>query len=376
MSTATPPHSPAEKLRRQMIDRLTTAGALRTAPWIEAFTAVPREAFVPEFDVRGPDGMRRVRCGDADWLPAVYSDRSLLTQWDEGGTATSSSTEPGLMARMLEALDVADGHRVLEIGVGTGYNAALLSHRLGSDRVVSVDIDPALVDAARNRLNGLGHTPTLVAGDGTAGCPEHGPYDRILATCGIGVPDAWRHQVEPGGVIVSNVGCGLARLTVHADRSAAGRFLPALAAFMSARHSPGQVMPRAGQYAGILATAVGRTRSITLPVDLADPMVPFFTFLVQPDVLEVGFTQGAGEYTRGLVDPVTDSWACISPRPDGTAHLEHKGPRNLWDEREPILTHWAENGRPGPERYGLTITPDGERTLWLDKSTGASWRLP
>lgn len=65
-----------------------------------------------------------------------------------------------LMARMLEALDVRDGDRVLEIGTGTGYNAALLCHRVGSHNVVSIDIDPALIAAARSRLASLGHHPT------------------------------------------------------------------------------------------------------------------------------------------------------------------------------------------------------------------------
>jgi SAM-dependent methyltransferase len=92
--------------------------------------------------------------------------------------STSSSTMPSLMARMLEALDVRDGHRVLEIGTGTGYNAALLCHRLGPRNVVSIDIDPTLVAAARSRLADLGYHPTLVAGDGTTGAVQHGPYDR------------------------------------------------------------------------------------------------------------------------------------------------------------------------------------------------------
>jgi len=85
----------------------------------------------------------------------VVGDRPFLVP-------TSSSTMPSLMARMLEALDVHDGQRVLEIGTGTGYNAALLCYRLGSANVVSIDIDPGLVAAANEHLGSL--RPPGVAG--------------------------------------------------------------------------------------------------------------------------------------------------------------------------------------------------------------------
>jgi protein-L-isoaspartate O-methyltransferase len=87
----------------------------------------------------------------------------------------SSSTKPDLMLRMLETLDVRDGHRVLEIGTGTGYNAALLSHRVGDHNVYSVDVDAELVRLARERLAGAGYRPTLAAIDGEGGLPEHAP---------------------------------------------------------------------------------------------------------------------------------------------------------------------------------------------------------
>ncbi|MBV9162615.1 MAG: methyltransferase domain-containing protein, partial [Pseudonocardiales bacterium] len=110
------------------------------------------------------------------------------------------------MVEMLEALDVRDGHRVLEIGTGTGYNAALLSHRLGGENVVSIDIDPGLIQMSRRRLEELGYAPTLVAGNGLAGVPDHGPYDRIIATCAVPeVPLAWIEQLAPGGAMLINV---------------------------------------------------------------------------------------------------------------------------------------------------------------------------
>lgn len=59
-----------------------------------------------------------------------------------------------------------------------------------------------------------------------------------------------------------------------------------------------------------------------------------------------------------------------------TAWLDHGGPRDLWAEREPLLTQWRDAGRPGHERYGLTVDPEGVHTLWLDEPDGVAWRLP
>ncbi|MCZ9339668.1 methyltransferase domain-containing protein, partial [Streptomyces sp. TRM76130] len=98
----------------------------------------------------------------------------------------SSSSQPSLMALMLAELRVADGDRVLEIGAGTGYNAALLCHRLGDDGLVTtVDLDPEITDSARRHLDAAGYHPAVVTGDGARGVPGRAPYDRIIATCAL-----------------------------------------------------------------------------------------------------------------------------------------------------------------------------------------------
>ncbi|MEU5641812.1 methyltransferase domain-containing protein [Streptomyces milbemycinicus] len=366
----------ADELRQHMADHLVRAGWVRTKPWRAAFLSVPRHEFVPDFSVRAQGSLHRYSKGDPAWLVTAYRDVSLLTQFDQDGTATSSSTQPSLMALMLEALDVRDGDTVLEIGAGTGYNAALLSHRLGSDNVVTVDVDPDLVAAAKTRLREAGYEPTLVVGDGTVGCPERAPYDRLLATCGVGrIPDAWREQLRPGGVIVANVGCGIARLSVAADRSADGRFLPELANFMTARTSPDAVGTAAGPLVQPLLTWSDQTREITIPVSLDTAMPQLLASLVQPGVNEFALADDDGRQMRCLFDPVTSSWARITMTGVQSARLDHGGPRDLWAEREPLISHWRDAGRPGHDRYGLSVSADGAHTLWLDEPEGASWRL-
>ncbi|MBP8534366.1 methyltransferase domain-containing protein [Streptomyces sp. MK37H] len=369
----------SDQLRQHMADHLVRAGRIRSKPWRAAFLSVPRHEFVPDFTVRAQGTLHKYSQGDPAWLAAAYSDASLLTQFDQDGTATSSSTQPSLMAEMLEALDVRDGDTVLEIGAGTGYNAALLSHRLGPGHVVTVDVDPELVAAAKTRLRSAGYEPTLVAGDGMAGYPERAPYDRLLASCGVGrIPTSWRDQLRPGGVIVANIGCGIVRLVLAANHSADGRFLHGLATFMNARPTPDAMGTTAGRLVQPLLTWSGQAREITLPVALDAPGAQFLTSLLHPRVADFALADGDGRQTRCLFDSESSSWARITMTGTGvmTARLDHGGPRDLWAEREPLLTQWRDAGRPGHERYGLTVSPDGGHALWLDEPDGVSWRLP
>jgi protein-L-isoaspartate O-methyltransferase len=155
------------------------------------------------------------------------------------------------MIRMLEVLDVHSGHRVLEIGTGTGYNAALLSHRLGDRQVFSVDIDADLVELASRRLACADYHPTLVAVNGEQGLPDHAPYDRIIATCSVSaVPWAWAQQTRTGGLILVDVKTGpnagnLVALRRLPDRLE-GRFLPKWAGFMAMRHDNPAAQPPGG----------------------------------------------------------------------------------------------------------------------------------
>ncbi|MGH3995296.1 MAG: methyltransferase domain-containing protein, partial [Pseudonocardiaceae bacterium] len=201
---------------RRLVDRLTADGDLHTPGWREALLAVPRHAFVPRYyeldNNTRPATWKRHEPSDeastARWLELVYSPTTLVTALaDYAGrgvqTGVVSSTKPDLMIRMLEVLQVADGMRALEIGTGTGYNAALLCHRLGQDNVCSIDIDPALITDARARLAGLGYHPALVAADGAEGLAGHAPFDRIIATCSVrAIPPAWIHQLAPGGLLL------------------------------------------------------------------------------------------------------------------------------------------------------------------------------
>ncbi|MGY4990886.1 methyltransferase domain-containing protein [Streptomyces nigrescens] len=369
-TTATPS---AGELRLAMADKLVADGAVQSPEWRRAFAEVPRELFVPEFSVRTREGLRTYREGDPDWLTTVYRDVSLLTQFDASGTATSSSTQPSLMARMLEALDVSPGKTVCEVGAGTFYQLALLCLICGTENVTAIDVDGDLVEAGIPRLQRAGYSPTVLVGDGMQGCPDRAPFDALLAACGVGrTPRAWREQVRPGGRIVANLGCGIVHLTVEDDLSARGSFLPELATFMNARATVEAVSTRAGWYTSTLVHAEGKTRTVPLTVDPASDGPRFLGSLVQPDAVELSLDLD-GRHTHGIIDPADGSWARLTPAGSGTAHLDHGGPRDLWAEREPLLSHWSQGGQPSPDAYGLTVHPDGRHEL----TTGDTrWNLP
>jgi len=148
-----------------------------------------------------------------------------VTKRDAEGQPISSSSQPAIMAIMLDQLTLEAGHRVLEIGAGTGYNAALIRHIVGaSGAVVSVDIEPDLVATARGHLASAGYPDvTVVAADGAEGYPPGAPYDRVIATVGVSdLAPAWLRQAGPGARIVVPLDVRGSQLAVAFGRAGSG----------------------------------------------------------------------------------------------------------------------------------------------------------
>ncbi|MFD8377636.1 methyltransferase domain-containing protein [Streptomyces sp. NPDC059679] len=316
----------AATLRAALVREIAEGGGLTDPAWREAFEEVPRHVFVPRYYEAGepstsggmvlyerlgrhdPDPARRAR-----WLAGVYSDAPLATRVRDG-ELVSSSSQPSLMARMLEALAVRDGDSVLEIGTGTGYNAALLAHRLGEDRITTVDIDPDITDTARDHLAAAGYQPAVVTGDGALGCPSRAPFDRIIATCAVtALPPAWLDQCRCGALILAPLATGLIALWVADAEHGEGRFLTTPAYFVPLRGSE----PRPP------------VRTKGLPTE---------------PLLEDSF--------RFLLNVVT-----------------------AWLDPLEALALWEHEGRPGRERYGVTVR-EQRQWAWLDDPEGAyAWPL-
>jgi methyltransferase of ATP-grasp peptide maturase system len=390
----TVPASTWRALARRLANELD--GDLRTPAWRDALLAVPRHESVPRYYVQEPDArpLRWITHEPRDaqsttrWLDLVYSPTTLITNLadyaDRGVQApVSSSTKPDLMIRMLEALEVTDGMRVLEIGTGTGYNAALLAHRLGSQQVCSIDIDPQLVSDARERLSRLGYHPTLVTADGAHGLAEHAPFDRIIATCALSaVPAAWIEQLRPGGLALVHIEGPLGAGNLLALRRGAaavleGRFLPWWGCFMRRRATAG---PTVGSPRPVRTSEPPVSRHTTLdPAELdGGKHFPFLAQLYLPPGMfrSIYLDDDQGAMTE-LRAP-DGSWCAIKREPDTTGRrtVREAGPTPLWASVEAAWQQWQGLDAPAWHEFGLTATPT-KHHIWLrDSHDGPQWPLP
>ncbi|MET8563398.1 methyltransferase domain-containing protein [Streptomyces flaveolus] len=314
----------ADAARAGLVREIDADGAWTDDPvWREAFASVPRHLFVPYYYVTGARGHERLWGESPDrrarerWVRGAYADVPLATRLRDG-ELLSSSSQPSLMARMLVALRVEDGNRVLEVGAGTGYNAALLAHRLGADDLVTtIDLEPEITESARQHLAASGHHPVVVTGDGARGVPERAPFDRIIATCELPtVPRAWLAQCRPGARILTPLATGLLTLTVRDAEHAEGPFLPGAAFFVPLRGGR-RARPECVSPAGLPRRAREQ-----------EP----FRFLLA--------------LTHGTLDP------------------------------QEAYALWEREGEPGRGRYGVTVA--GEHAwAWLDDPRGPyAWPLP
>lgn len=182
------------------------AGGLADPTVSEAFLAVPRHVFLPR-----------------ESAEQAYEDTSIVVKSDADGLPVSASTQPALMAVMLGQLGLAAGHRVLEVGTGTGYNAALIAQIVGDPgSVVTIDAEPDLVEQARASLAAAGFAGvTVVCGDGGDGVPAHAPYDRIIVTAGVwDLTPQLLAQLGAGGRIVAPISIRGIQLAVPFERTA------------------------------------------------------------------------------------------------------------------------------------------------------------
>jgi len=175
-----------EDMRIKLVEMLKLEGRIKTKKVEKAFLEIPRENFVP-------DEIKKY----------AYADTPL--QIGNGQTISA----PHMVAIMVEELDIKMGQKILEIGAGSGYHAAIVSKLVGKKgHIYTIERFSSLADVSKKNLEKTGITNvTVVTGDGSEGLPKYAPYDRIYVTCAApDVPKPLIEQLKDGGKLMIPVG--------------------------------------------------------------------------------------------------------------------------------------------------------------------------
>jgi protein-L-isoaspartate(D-aspartate) O-methyltransferase len=368
----------AKTLSGLLLDQLRSEGEV-TERWAEAMRAVPRHLFIPELIYR--HDQERASANDLiplhrdtepdEWLTIAYANAPVNTQVDDGnplpdGTGrevTSSASQPSVVTGMLAELQIEPGMRVLEIGTGTGWNAALLASVVGAESVTSVEIDPQVAEHARNALAATGYGKVcVITGDGAEGWPDGAPYDRVIATAGaLTIPYPWVDQARLGGRLIAPLNntyhpTGLARLTIGPDCVASGT-LGAPLTFMGlrAQRSTRPSVDTSGDADSITTIDVhpyrwagDRNAALAIGLRVGDGI----HFHYSPSTEDTGIAW--------LLDPSTGSWATVNTTEGRPYEVEQAGSRRLVDEVLDGYRWWLEQGEPNAESWQVTVGPKGQ----------------
>lgn len=368
--------------------RKLAAQVTSTAPeWHDAVCATPRHMLVPkwwdrirssptfEWELVTPDHSE-------PWAK-TYSDETLVTRVgalhaDHAGrddrafgAPTSSSTLPGLIVRMLHLLDPVPGQRVLDIGTGSGYSAALLSHRLGDDLVTSIDVDPYLVQIAQERLSAFGRNPRMEVTDATGELPGD-DYDRMIATVSVRpVPSSWLAALRPGGQIVTTIAQTslLVSAELGPDLVARGRIQPDPASFMRTRSSADYPARLDAVYAAARDAAGDEVRDLRAPVPnlWTDWELRALYELDSADVEHRSATDEDGKEIVWLLAQ-DGSWARAE---ETTGQVHQSGDHRLWDDLERVLARWSEFGKFALHEMTVELSPE----MSTINSPDGSWTI-
>ncbi|GAB2792320.1 methyltransferase domain-containing protein [Amycolatopsis magusensis] len=358
-------------------EELSSAGLL-PAEFGPLLEALPREYFVPDqiWVSRRPIDRRTDLAG---WREAVYANRSLVTQYDDGRThwpevgdlPTCSASQPSVVLNMLKELDLSAGHTVLEIGTGTGLNAALIAELVGpTGQVTTMEVDRRIAEHAERRLQAAEvANVTVIPRDATFGWDDHAPFDRVIATAAVPlgrVPYAWIEQTRAGGHVIVPIRTPLTagplvRFTVHGDGTATGVRLPMGVAFMESRShrspQPPATLPDWEQD----GTDESVTTTVPWPL-LGTPSSRWALAVALGSCrYEIEPSSDARPYKLAwLLDPLSGSWASVVPLGEGKYRVRQSGPRRLWDEAEAVRRWYVDHGEPAITSWTWTITPESQ----------------
>ncbi|NEA53556.1 hypothetical protein G3I60_05145 [Streptomyces sp. SID13666] len=358
---------------------LETKGVLGE-PWLaEAFDVVDRKEFTPDriwtLDTND-DGLHSLVDRNKDhqrWARAVYdSRRAVITQMDDGavtpdgpaaGSFTSTISALDIVFEKLGHLELDQGHRVWELGTGSGYNTALLCERVGSALITSVEVDAALTTTAQANLKAAGYEPNVTCGNGELGDAQTAPHDRMISTASLlRIPGDWVQQCAQDAIILTPFGTaydnsGLLKLRVR-DGIAEGNFVGNASYMWIRQQRPSRTIGELGDP----RTAA----SVVDPYDVMQgPWQQDFAIGLRTQDLDYAHSGQGEEKQLHVWDLAGTSSATITYRNwwEDRA-VTARGPRDLWGEIVSAFTWYRVAGSPDIRHFGLTVSPAGQ-AVWL-----------
>jgi protein-L-isoaspartate(D-aspartate) O-methyltransferase len=341
----------------------------------QAFLTVDRRHFVPFHYRKEGYEWKEQPSGEE-----IYDNAFFWTHLDQRGIPDSSSSQPSLMASMLETLDLVAGLRVLEIGTGSGYNTALLATLVGpTGRVISTEIAPALAQQAALRCIDLPWV-RVEATDGLLGFPSEAPYDRIIATgSSRRLPRTWVEQLAVGGLLLASLSFAvstftpLCRLTKQEDGTVSGELLEVPAYFMALHHQdqPAKSVEAATDYEAFPLVECERT-PINVAQLLRDPSYVLFLESHVPGLCSSLWLPRGSTDRRppGLCVVSQEQETLMTCLPQTSLEpsswwVEVRGSTPLWSSVKRVYREWEQQGRPEIGRYRVSVDTEGRPRIAL-----------
>jgi protein-L-isoaspartate(D-aspartate) O-methyltransferase len=355
-----------------LVETLKKRGELHDSRVEQAFLKVPRAAFLP-----------------AESRAHAYHDAPVIIRRDPDGTIVSTSSQPGMMALMIEQMRLTQGMNILEIGAGSGYNAAIIKHIVGrTGRVTSVEFDPVIASTAQDNLQraAMGEI-TVVHADGAGGFAPRAAYDRIIATVGVyDLPRHWVRQLKPRGLIVAPLWLegfqfsGAFQLqpdgSLYSERSVPCSFLRMRGPFagprVEMRVGPGGLMTILssgvgnGQIDPAMLNAMSSDQSEGYigmrlsPYDISTRLVPWLLLAVKPPYYMASFSIPDGQQVFGLTGHgfaiLSRGSATFVPLGGGGTSVT-LGAASADLALQDAIAAWERAGKPGVEQLRLRLTP-------------------
>jgi protein-L-isoaspartate(D-aspartate) O-methyltransferase len=372
--------------RYRLVQTLKQLGVLQHPAIEAAFLSIPRHLFLNTFYQRqgnAPPRWKQITPSAPHWAELVYENEPRITLVNDSGHPISSSSAPDIMAKELEIAAIEPGMHVLEIGTGTGYNAALISHLVGDPKLVtSVELDETLAQLAQQCLNRvIGPGVHVISGDGYQGYAPHAPYDRIVATASTQqVPLTWIDQLRDGGILVLHLqgylGSGV---LVRFQKTGPGRKgegqIVMGSDFMELRKSTSpslithRLLPQFLR--GSVTAEIPFTDEVFDPAVLWDVNVAFLLQIVLPTMRVASISKTVEEIPQMcLLDTHTHTLLTFRPLETRQWSVEVRGDSHLWERVLSVYHQWLTLQRPSTTAYRLVIDAQGKQMITLPPSSG------